>query len=191
MRPHECIELATQLLHDFNQATNVPTPDSQHSDNKWAAPAEDWVKINFDAAVNADGSGAGLGSVARDYHGRCLAWKSSFHNFVRGAEHGEALAARQAVEMCVLNAWDRCIIEGNCALIIKKLNSKNLDLSSVSSLIYDILCMCPANKTIRFSWVCRTTNNVAHLLARSTSFSHEGTSSPQIMLDTLRADALG
>ncbi|KAK4423057.1 hypothetical protein Salat_1888300 [Sesamum alatum] len=189
MYPHECVDFAVRLLNDFQQAIKVPTHSPQQAHTTWTAPTANWVNIHFDASLRPGRSGVGLGTVARDYRGRCIAWRTSFHNYVCDAEHGETLAARQAVEMCLTYGWNECIIEGDCALIIQKLICKDTDMSSVSAIIHDIQCMCPVEKSLEFRPIRRTTNNAAHLLARA-AFSHnEGTSPPLFLLDTLRAEA--
>ncbi|KAK4422048.1 hypothetical protein Salat_2155600 [Sesamum alatum] len=83
-------------------------------------PKVDEVKINFDASVR-NSPGAGLGAITRDNEGRCLAWRTIFHPDIRDPEHGEALAACLAMEICADFGWTKCVVEGDCALIIQKL----------------------------------------------------------------------
>ncbi|KAK4434513.1 hypothetical protein Salat_0614100 [Sesamum alatum] len=159
MYPHECVDVATRLLNDFQQVMKVPTHRPQQAHDTWSTPSANWVKINFDASLMPGRNGVGLGIVARDHRGKCIAWRTSFFNYVCDAEHGEALAARQAVEMCL------------------------------TAIIHDIQCMCTADKHFEFRWVRRTANHAAHLLARAAFSHNKGTSPPLFLLDTLRAEA--
>ncbi|KAL0326613.1 UNVERIFIED_CONTAM: putative mitochondrial protein [Sesamum angustifolium] len=96
--PFYCITYASSLLSDFLNSVAVK-PSVLPSRNVWQPPDRESIKINFDAAVFDKGNGVGLGVIARDWKGTCLAWRSMIIPNICSPEHGEALAARMAIEV--------------------------------------------------------------------------------------------
>ncbi|KAL0288474.1 UNVERIFIED_CONTAM: hypothetical protein Scaly_2729600 [Sesamum calycinum] len=94
-------------------------------ESMWSVPEVETVKINFDASILRNREGAGLGAIARDHSGRCIAWRMAFVPNVANPELGEA--ARLAIEIWRRFQWHNCIIEGDCIQIVHKLNSKETD----------------------------------------------------------------
>ncbi|KAL0395324.1 UNVERIFIED_CONTAM: hypothetical protein Slati_4498600 [Sesamum latifolium] len=105
--PLDCVRAADLLLHDFHNVV-ATRPSSLPKELHWQAPIEGAVKINFDAAISNKGCGIGL--ITRDWKGQCIGWCSNLYPDVQDPEHGEALAARSAVELC-------CKIHGSYALL--------------------------------------------------------------------------
>ncbi|KAL0385879.1 UNVERIFIED_CONTAM: putative mitochondrial protein [Sesamum radiatum] len=71
-------------------------PSSFPREVQWQAPINGAVKINFDAAIS--NKGCGVGVIMRDWKGQCIGWCTNLYPGVKDPEHGEALAARSAVE---------------------------------------------------------------------------------------------
>ncbi|KAK4428284.1 hypothetical protein Salat_1128000 [Sesamum alatum] len=115
-----------------------PTVGTPHK-HPWTAPKIDEVKINFDAIVRPSLLGAGLGIISRDFVGQCIAWRTTFHPDVRDPEHGEALAARSTMELCVDFGWPKCVVEGDCMSVIQKIVAPLYDMSSTSPVVRDII----------------------------------------------------
>ncbi|KAL0443983.1 UNVERIFIED_CONTAM: hypothetical protein Slati_2121000 [Sesamum latifolium] len=57
------------------------------------------IKLNFDGAILDRGSAMGIGVVARDEYGSCIAWISHSLNKVRHGELAEAWAAVEAIQL--------------------------------------------------------------------------------------------
>ncbi|KAK4413176.1 hypothetical protein Salat_2730100 [Sesamum alatum] len=57
-------------------------------DPKWLTPAPDTIKINFDALIQWDRKGAGVGIIARDSYRQCVMWRTNFYPGVEKVEHG-------------------------------------------------------------------------------------------------------
>ncbi|KAL0355119.1 UNVERIFIED_CONTAM: hypothetical protein Sradi_3958800 [Sesamum radiatum] len=139
--PLQTITAASSSHAAFSEANS--TEPKQRGLNRatvssWRKPPPCIVKINFDGAVFLKGSEVGIGAVARDSEGTILAWVSHrFQRFV-DAEHAEALAAREAVDLAARNNWKEIIVEGDCLSLINKLNSHSRDLSHIGVLVSDI-----------------------------------------------------
>ncbi|KAK4434712.1 hypothetical protein Salat_0634000 [Sesamum alatum] len=186
--PLACVDGAIKLLHDFRNVVTKPTVDTPHK-HHWTAPKIDEVKINFDVVMRSSTPGAGLGTIARNYEGRCIAWRTTFHPDIGDPEHGEALAARLAMEICVDFGWPKCIVEGDCIFVIQKIVTSREDMSSISPVVQDILRLGHLKNSVSYNWIRRDANSVAHLLVKATASSEERLAPPEFLFDTLRADA--
>ncbi|KAL0423119.1 UNVERIFIED_CONTAM: hypothetical protein Sradi_0846700 [Sesamum radiatum] len=121
--PFYCITYASSLLSDFLNSV-VVKPSVLPSRNVWQPPDRESIKINFDAAVFDKGNRVGLGVIARDWKGTCLAWRTMIISNICSPEHGEALAARLAIEVRCHGRWTYCIIEGDCLQVVNNLRRR-------------------------------------------------------------------
>ncbi|KAK4400699.1 putative ribonuclease H protein, partial [Sesamum angolense] len=186
--PFYCITYASLLLSDFLNSVAVK-PSVLPSTNVWQPPDRESIKINFDAAVFDKGNGVGLGVIARDWKGTCLAWRTMIIPNICSPEHGEALAARMAIEVRCHGRWTHCIIEGDCHQVVNKLEKKDDDLSLIGCIIADIRSLLPLHHHTSFCFTRRLANQAAHMLAKSAMGSAEGVIPPVFLSETIRADA--
>ncbi|KAL0461471.1 UNVERIFIED_CONTAM: hypothetical protein Slati_0034700 [Sesamum latifolium] len=103
----------------------------------WTPPPTECIKVNFDGAILDSGLALGIGVVARNDAGRCLAWASLKLDRGGVAEMAEAYAAREAVRLAIRHHWRWVIFEGDCESLLLKLSSAQQDCSLVSPLVYD------------------------------------------------------
>ncbi|KAL0401095.1 UNVERIFIED_CONTAM: hypothetical protein Slati_4139400 [Sesamum latifolium] len=74
--PIEVVASARSFLQDFHNCTSRTNLPGQSSATVWSPPKEGLIKINFDAAVGNESCEAGLGVIARDHEGKCIAWRT-------------------------------------------------------------------------------------------------------------------
>ncbi|KAG8366051.1 hypothetical protein BUALT_Bualt17G0035800 [Buddleja alternifolia] len=118
----------------------------------WSCPASPCIKLNFDGATfNVEG-GIGVGIIARNSSGECVGWLTRFYPHVESSKFAEALAAREGLEFAIRKGWIIVTLEGDCGVVLSKINSPNTDYSSG--------------------------NGAAHALARSATVSREGSDDP-------------
>ncbi|KAL0313249.1 UNVERIFIED_CONTAM: hypothetical protein Sradi_5724200 [Sesamum radiatum] len=110
-----------------------------------------------------------------------VAWKMVFHPDIMDPEHGEALAARLAIDLCSQYGWGNCIIEGDCLQVIQKLCSMQDDLSFVGNIIEDIKARSFSFDTMSFKFIRRTANLATHLIVREAFSVHKGMDSPSFL----------
>ncbi|KAL0439335.1 UNVERIFIED_CONTAM: hypothetical protein Slati_2416500 [Sesamum latifolium] len=96
------------------------------------------VKINFDGALFVNKGESGIGIVARDSAGSCLAWLSHCLPKCLSLELVKAMAAREALSMAQRLHWRRIILEGDCLPLIQKLQSWREDHSATGPITSDI-----------------------------------------------------
>ncbi|KAG8379989.1 hypothetical protein BUALT_Bualt07G0147000 [Buddleja alternifolia] len=82
--------------------------------SRWTRPTSDIIKLNFDGAILSQVGGAGLGVVARNSNGECLAWLMRFVPHIYDPETAEAMAAREAIDLARRHGWDHIVVEGDC-----------------------------------------------------------------------------
>ncbi|KAL0321165.1 UNVERIFIED_CONTAM: hypothetical protein Sradi_5378000 [Sesamum radiatum] len=188
MDPLAVVCSAKSLLNDFNNSVVKNERERPAKDTKWKPPDHGCIKINFDAATFKDRTGIGVGVVARDDSGVCLAWQMDFVAGLREAEFGEAIAARMAVELGRRFGWEKCIIEGDCLRVIKKLTTRQHDLSPVEPIIVDIFRNAIGTTHFSFVHVNRIANHAAHTVARHATIREEGIFPPVFLLPAILAD---
>ncbi|KAL0374642.1 UNVERIFIED_CONTAM: putative mitochondrial protein [Sesamum radiatum] len=108
----------------------------------------------------------GIGVVARDSEGKCLAWLSLTLDRKGSAEMAEAYAAREAICLAIRHQWTRVILEGDCSSLLSKISSEQQDFSDVSPLVYDIRHLACCFESIFCSFTLRSGNAAADLLAK-------------------------
>ncbi|KAA3481359.1 reverse transcriptase [Gossypium australe] len=136
--------------------------------SRWKYPPYQFVKINFDGAYDMKEQFSASGIVARDSEGEVLASKSKIHTNVVSAFAAEALACREAVQLGIDMKQRRMIIERDSLTIIKKCRNDSTDRSQIGSYIYDIRQMKKYFSKIRFDFIPRSVNTLAHMLAKET-----------------------
>ncbi|KAL0414232.1 UNVERIFIED_CONTAM: hypothetical protein Sradi_1624900 [Sesamum radiatum] len=108
---------------------------------------------------------------------------------ISNPEHGKALAARLALELCLQFGSTSCIVEGDYLQVIQNIRSLELDSSSISPTIHDIRSLIPVVGSFSLCFVRRSANMAAHHLSRLDISDQGGSVPPITLLETLRADA--
>ncbi|KAL0367965.1 UNVERIFIED_CONTAM: hypothetical protein Scaly_1015400 [Sesamum calycinum] len=190
VEPSQVSVFAARYLESYLSQINASSQcASSVSFGSWSAPLLDFVKINFDGEVFAAERAMGIGVVARNPQGQCTAWLAQHVNHVGDGESAEAWAAREAIQLAVQKDWRSVVIEGDCAPLIQKLDSRVRDFSSIGPIVYEILSFVECFLHCHFNWVQRSGNEVAHFLAQTTTSYVEGDSIvPPSVLDLLSAD---
>lgn len=123
------------------------------------------MKINFDGAYDKVKNQSGVGIVARDSNGTILFSYSEIHFGIPSAFAAEAIACRKGVQMGIRRGWRHLILEGDSLTIVKKCKSKSQDRSMVGVYIFDIQQEIYGLENIRFQYIPRSANGLAHIIA--------------------------
>ncbi|KAL0352379.1 UNVERIFIED_CONTAM: hypothetical protein Scaly_1626600 [Sesamum calycinum] len=166
-KPDQVVSFARGYLDSFTEnAVPIPSFNTTTVFALWRPLENGFVKINYDAALFLDIGDFGIGVIAHDHEGNCLAWLSQrLHRTISPAL--AAWAARAAIDLGIRFKWDKIIIEGNCANLVKQLVDQEGYSSSTKLLIHEIFALCPRFLSCSFSLLRRQGNCVAHSLARS------------------------
>ncbi|KAK4398115.1 putative ribonuclease H protein [Sesamum angolense] len=164
--PQQIVDFSRTYINAFvvqNFGQFSPRPAHNHF---WQAPYGNCIKINFDGALLEGGKVLGLGVVARNSLGVCVAWCSIRQERGGPAFLAETLAAREAIRLACRKAWQNVTIEGDCASLLSKISRASQDRSVFGPLIFDIVSFAAQIETVSYSFVFRSGNSVAHSLAR-------------------------
>jgi hypothetical protein len=127
----------------------------------WAPPRSNWFKVNMDGAVLNDHQRICIG----DERGQFVATMSSLESMGSNAEDAEALAAARAVSFAASFCPYDVIFEGDLNLI-KALRDASLDSSRLGHIVEFGRQVASALRSFEFSFIPRSGNIMAHLLAR-------------------------
>lgn len=141
---------------------------------KWMPPAKGSIKINTDAAFNKIKKQAGWGLAARNDEGRLIATWAIPRMCSRNAKMEEAMVIRKALEIALLEGWERVQVESDCKVVVDKLREQDWNDKWIGSLLEDIATMSSKFEECCFSFVPRNCNYVSHALAQAaTNFRKE------------------
>ncbi|KAK8660457.1 hypothetical protein V6N13_051383 [Hibiscus sabdariffa] len=132
----------------------------------WAKPPQNCIKINVDGAFNLVSRKAAVGVIARYSHGIMI---DGFAFQLRGlhtVESAEMCAFKEGVRMAIENDWTQVVFEGDSATVVSKLDRKELDRSHTSAHLWSTISKLVDHPGFSFSFVRRAFNRVAHGLAQ-------------------------
>ncbi|XP_074318905.1 uncharacterized protein LOC141655741 [Silene latifolia] len=124
------------------------------------------VCISVDAGVK-EGEGMGLGAICRDEKGSLLwAWEGR-----RREEFEARVAEAEAVLMALRQAkrmkHSSVRVESDCKTVIEALQCRQSGRSDFHMVISNILSLCRGFTSVAWSYIRRTYNRAAHMLAHS------------------------
>ncbi|KAA3454812.1 reverse transcriptase [Gossypium australe] len=160
----EVVNFVLNYIHEIDGVKNR-IPKVIKNEKRWRNPPQQVVKINFDGAFDKDGHQSASGVVARNSEGKVLVSGTSLHEMVDSAFAAEAIACREAVQMGINMQKEEIWVEGDSLTVIKKCKNPGADRSQIGAYIKDIHQMQAVFKSIRFYFIPRTANNLAHTLA--------------------------
>lgn len=130
----------------------------------WIAPEAGWVKINVDAGQVGEFV-SGLGAVCRDDGGVVLGCLSIQSSVVWEPRIAEAKAALEGIKMAIRGGYSPVILESDCLLLIQALRNPVVGSSDFHLVVEDILALSSQLDAVIWSFVKRSGNKVAHVLA--------------------------
>ncbi|XP_017635739.1 uncharacterized protein LOC108477751 [Gossypium arboreum] len=131
----------------------------------WKPPTGDIIKNNYDASFDQGTRKSVSGILARNREGLVMAacifpWEN-----IPDSMMAEARACLQAVTIAKEMGFQDILVKGDALTIIRKLNSAEDDKLSISSLIKEIKWRGHRFRRLRFEYVPREANKVAHGMA--------------------------
>lgn len=176
------VEKARLYLQDWRIANTVLSHADHNTPNyimNWQKPQAGWKKLNVDAALDSNQCVMGFGWVVRDEKGEFVAAKCQPEYGHFQPKEAEAMAIREALSWMKTHNM-RVHIETDSLLVVQGLNSME-KVSYFDLLLLDIKDACSHFVDVSISFVKRSANRIAHLLAwesLSLSDSSEWFSSP-------------
>lgn len=134
------VERATCYLLEWNEAVNVVNQNSMTRDvsvERWVKPQFGWLKMNIDAAVDANGNMTGFGWVIRDNVCSFVTAKCLSKLGVHLPKEAEALAIREALSWIKANQMEYVQAESDALSVIQSLKHVK-PVSSFGLILLDI-----------------------------------------------------
>ncbi|KAK5802421.1 hypothetical protein PVK06_030012 [Gossypium arboreum] len=103
--------------------------------------------------------------VVRDSKGHVFISCTEFHRGVASPFIAEVIACRRAAQTGLAMQRPETIIEGDSLSIVKKCKDVKLDKSQIGAYIHDIHEMKSRARKLRFEYILRSVNGLAHILA--------------------------
>jgi hypothetical protein len=104
----------------------------------WRCPDVGWVKVNTDAAFDADSCTGSAEVVIRDHNGLVMAAATRWLDSVPDALTAEAMAAKEGLELAVECDFGKAILKVDCSTLKTVLESADGMRSPIGGLCFDI-----------------------------------------------------
>jgi hypothetical protein len=170
LSPSIMVRKATDQLHDFSKAEErrrvTHVQGSRPRCVRWERPAEGFVKLNWDAAINRSTGKTGVGVVARDETGLVVAAMSASRPCITDPATAEAVAAWMMAELCIKLDLRRVIVEGDSVEMVTALQREGECNGRYGHFVDDTKQLLSTLDYWSAQHVGREANNVAHQLAQ-------------------------
>lgn len=142
----------------------------QSTTAKWIKPPSGWLKMNTDAAIDIQGKKVGLGLVLRDSEGSLVAavatnWSGDYHPKI-----AEPISVSEALKWLKDRRLNHVQIETDSLLVIQGLTNSST-VSYFDLVLEDVRVLANSFSHISFSFVKRSANMAAHVVARDAVFN--------------------
>ncbi|XP_041004142.1 uncharacterized protein LOC121249507 [Juglans microcarpa x Juglans regia] len=114
VHPNAIIKEARSLLEMLNEeSSNQDSVQTCNSDMDWQAPPSNWIKMNWDSAVDKAKGIIGVGVAVRDNLGQIIATMRTKKHIFPDPLLAEAFGALKTVQFGLELGLSQVIIEGN------------------------------------------------------------------------------
>ncbi|KAJ4979347.1 hypothetical protein NE237_010127 [Protea cynaroides] len=139
------------------------------SPETWQPPPIVIFKLNTDAALSTDGSNSAIGMICRDAMGQ-VQFMAAMDIHFSSPTIGEALAIRFAIRLAMQHGYNSLLVESDNLGVIQALKDGGcLQDVWLHDLVRDLLREVDVMCTASFCYSPRTTNLVAHHVAKQAS----------------------
>ena len=122
--------------------------------------------MNFDGALFCQEHRAGIEVVIRNEEGAVIASLSQQIYLPSTVLEVDTMATRRALEFAMEIGVHKVILEGDCEILIKALQSNSHSFAHFGHLAEDVKYLASKFQSYNLSHICRQCNVVAHTLAK-------------------------
>ncbi|XP_062176144.1 uncharacterized protein LOC133881222 [Alnus glutinosa] len=167
--PSILVKGAKDLLGDFRKSfEEVPNQENESSRaiSRWSKPDAEFIKLNWDAALDVWQNRMGVGIIARDELGEVRAALCTALPYIQNPSVAEAFGARRAVEFARERGFSFIVIEGDSREVVLALGNSGDCCVSYGDLISDARALLSSFLHWKIAHVGREGNKAAHCLAK-------------------------
>uniref|UniRef100_A0A803Q5E7 procollagen-proline 4-dioxygenase n=1 Tax=Cannabis sativa TaxID=3483 RepID=A0A803Q5E7_CANSA len=143
----------------------------------WTKPANNYIKINIDAALFHHENFYGFGIVVRDDLGKLIEAKTCYKAGNYSAEVVEALGIKEALSWIKSNNWQKVEVETDSLLVVQAIRSDHNMSSTFGLITKDCHALLLSLTDVNLRFIKRSVNRVAHAVASHARFFPSCTSS--------------
>ncbi|CAI9771522.1 unnamed protein product [Fraxinus pennsylvanica] len=174
---HKVVTFAKKILQQWSDA-NQPLPQPMVGPNrteieKWKPPTTGSFKLNINAAIFENKRKSGLGLVIRDDLGSFVASRVVPVQGIVDPIITETLGVREALSWIKSKFFGVQTIEMDALLVYSALQKDDVDNSYLGILIEECRLIAKELLNLKFNWVRRSANQVAHTLVKAASSLHD------------------
>ncbi|PIN04309.1 hypothetical protein CDL12_23156 [Handroanthus impetiginosus] len=97
----DIVLFAHSFLESYLKSNMAPPLNrSANKRTEWNSPDPGWIKVNVDALLFSEKKCTGMGTLARDHTGSCIAWCTDKIDQRLSPEEAEAATAVKACQLC-------------------------------------------------------------------------------------------
>ncbi|XP_062008585.1 uncharacterized protein LOC133725376 [Rosa rugosa] len=162
-------QLAFQVTSFYHLHMSVQAPSRQvvgRRNSQWTPPSPGWLKANCVGIYDASSLSGGIGVVLRDSSGSIVGGVCSKVRWVSSLQTVEALACRAACNLVDRFGLAPVAFESACQHAVTTINSQGVNTSLLGRVYDDISTILGSLHGSYFSYISRTANKVATMLAR-------------------------
>ncbi|XP_035551688.1 uncharacterized protein LOC118349869 [Juglans regia] len=163
------VKLVKQLVSEFKETNLKPAVGSAlitTRECKWKAPPLNFIKANWDAAVDNIHCRISIGVVLRNSSGHIIASLRSQMDSFPDTHLAKTIAALKALILCQQLDLTHIILERDAQQVVKDIQSSHEIWTSVGMIVRDIKALLTKMSRWFINFIPRTCNFLAHNLAR-------------------------
>ena len=158
---------AVLLAEEFSASNTAMALSTAARTEIWKPPWEGWYKVNVDGAVFNELGSCGIGVVIRNAQGQLMGAMSKRLDIPLGATEVEAKAFEEGLLLAGDLGLKYVILEGDAQMVTNALSGKCFPPSSIQVFIAGTKLWRQKVTDWEISYVRRTGNEAAHLMARN------------------------
>ncbi|KAJ9174183.1 hypothetical protein P3X46_017238 [Hevea brasiliensis] len=172
--PYTVLQKAQHFLQEWQLARVSMVsydPNTVPAVIKWQPP-DAGLKCNIDACFDAVTGLMGVGLVIRDSNGQFVEGMCKSLGYVQNSLNAETMRVREALSWVKGRLFNTpLVMEMDCLMVKQALDRILHDNSYFATLIHDCKFLVRDVASLSFSFVKKSANQVAHMLARATGFT--------------------
>lgn len=161
---------ANALVEEFSEKFDAPKQPAPPRTARWTPPYDGWYKVNVDRAVFKESGSCGIGIVIRNERGEIMGAMSKRMDIPLGALEVEAKAFEEGLLLAGDLGLKHIVLEGDAQVVTDALMGC---IEGIQRLKHNVHVWKANVHVWKASYVRRTSNMAAHLMARNAKFVND------------------
>ena len=141
--PARLVARAKSIVESFKNASQYdglrPNQKREGKENQGHSLPNGWLKVNVDAAVNAEKQVAGLGVVITDGNQNCIIAAINTSRYFGNVAMAEAAAVKWGLQVALRVGGTSVLLESDCHEVVEIINNRDSSMMEIFWVISEIL----------------------------------------------------